>query len=313
MKWLLTGATGLLGANAAHVLDRTDKIVTTSRSAPAVQLDFLPADLADATTLDRLVDRSGADVVLHAGALSTHEACAADPDLATRVNVEASWLLAEQAARAGKGFVHISTDAVFDGIVGNYDETSEPSPQSVYGQTKLAAERAVLDAHPGALVARVNFYGWSPNGHRSLAEFFHRALRMGQPVSGFTDVRVSTLHVGLLIEALRGLVQAGANGVVHVASSEPVTKYDFGRRLATELGYNPELVRPALAADVLDLPRGSHLELNCARAEALLGAPMPDQAAGLRRLQQELSNGLPGAMRAFIPQQRAARAAEHAR
>jgi dTDP-4-dehydrorhamnose reductase len=205
MSWLVTGVTGLLGANAATSLsDAGARVVGVARSIPAVSgLDVLPVDLSSVSARAGLVDRAGCDVVLHTAAVSSIEACERDPAAARELNTVAAADLAAQAARAGAAFVHISTDAVFDGERGGYREDDPVSPQSVYGRTKADAERAVLDANPSALVARVNFYGWSPTGRRSLLEFFARALSAGSTVRGFTDVRVSTLYVADLVDATR--------------------------------------------------------------------------------------------------------------
>jgi dTDP-4-dehydrorhamnose reductase len=81
--------------------------------------------------------------------------------------------LAEACASRNIAFVHISTDAVFDGEKeGYYTEADDPRPLNVYAQTKLEGEKAVLKTNPRAIVVRVNFYGWSLSGKRSLAEFF---------------------------------------------------------------------------------------------------------------------------------------------
>ncbi|MBA3072119.1 MAG: sugar nucleotide-binding protein, partial [Anaerolineae bacterium] len=78
--------------------------------------------------------------------------------------------------------------AVFDGEVGNYTENDMPNPLSVYSLTKLRGENAVLAANPQALVLRVNFYGWSISGKRSLAEYFVNNLAEQKLLKGFADV-----------------------------------------------------------------------------------------------------------------------------
>ncbi|HEX7835061.1 MAG TPA: sugar nucleotide-binding protein [Pseudolysinimonas sp.] len=284
-SWLITGAAGLLGANAALELSASGGVTGVARTVPAhAPVPFLAADLSRAGDRAGLVERSGADVVLHAAAISTIEQSDRDPALAHEVNVVASADLAAQAREGGRGFVYISTDAVFDGTRGAYAEQDAASPQSVYGRTKLDGEQAVLDAHPGALVARINFYGWSPSGRRSLAEFFYRSLSAGEPVNGFDDQVVSTLYVGYLVEAIRDLVAAGASGVVHVASGEPTTKFAFGQRLASAFGFDPELVRAARSDEHLAHRRGSRLDLDTAKMEGLLGRPSIGQQQSIDRL-----------------------------
>ena len=299
-SWLITGASGLLGGNAALDLSATGSVVGAARTAPADSpVPFLAVDLADAADRAGLVERSGASAVIHAAALSSIEAAENDPVLAHEVNVTASADLAAQAAALGARFVYISTDAVFDGTSGGYDEQSEPSPTTEYGRTKLAGERAVLEANPDALVARVNFYGWSPSGRRSLAEYFHSRLTAGQEAPGFTDVTVSTMYVGHLVASLAALVDVGATGLVHVVSSEATTKFDFGRRLARTLGLDEGLVTPGASSDHLAIQRGARLDLRTDRMNGLLGATAPGQQEGMDRLASDLLSGRVAAVARF--------------
>lgn len=293
-RWLITGATGLLGANAAVNLAGEAVAIPSARRMPrGQQPSFIESDLTSAAERDGLVDRAQADVVFHAAALSSIEACAQDPALAHELNVEASAHLARQAAARGAKFVFISTDAVFNGERGNYSETDETSPNSEYGRTKVRAEAAVLEAHPSAIVARVNFYGWSPTGRRSLAEFFYRELSAGHNVNGFTDTVVSTMYVESLISAIKLLVANRSTGIFHVASSEPTSKYDFGRRLATTFGFDPTLVHAAQSADFLADRRGSQMSLSTAKFTSETQSPLPRQEEDMKRLWSAFESGLP--------------------
>lgn len=299
-RWLVTGATGLLGSNAALRLSSHHEVICTARSRPlGVPLEFMVADLLTKAGRDGLVEKSGARAILHAAALASIEACANDPELADELNVTVAAELARQASVLGAAFVYISTDAVFDGTKGAYAEDDVPSPTSVYGRSKLAGERAVLEANPNALVARVNFYGWSPSGERSLAEFFFNNLIHGHTVPGFTDTVVSTMFVDLLVDALADLSASGANGVVNVVSSEAICKFEFGRLLAVRFGFDPELVVPATSAEYLKVSRGSQMSLDTTRVERLLGRQMPSQKEGIERLKAALDTGVREHLRVF--------------
>jgi dTDP-4-dehydrorhamnose reductase len=305
-SWLITGATGLLGGNAAEQLSSNHDVTGVSRTVPtSVPVPFVGADISTAIGRDGLIDRTQPSVVLHSAAISSIEECAADPELAWEVNVAASADLAAQAARAQAAFVYISTDAVFDGSKGGYTERDEPTPNTDYGRTKLAGERAVLEANPDALVARVNFYGWSPTGRRSLAEFFHTRLARGERVNGFTDTVVSTLYVGDLVNSIEQLVAARASGIVNVVSSEPTSKFDYGRALAAGFGFDPELVQPALSTDFLSVKRGSRLDLDTSKIFGLLGQAPANQQQGIDHLVADYVAGRPAAVGAYNTQKEA--------
>lgn len=300
MTWLVTGATGLLGSNAAVQLSQEHQVVGAARLIPmSAPVGFEAVDLSSAASRRSLLERTSATAVLHAAAISSIEECERDPVLAREVNVIASADLARQAAAAGAAFVYISTDAVFDGERGGYTEDDKPAPTTEYGRSKLAGERAVLEANPNALVARVNFYGWSPNGHRSLAEFFYSKLSSGEKVPGFTDVVVSTLYVGYLVELIGQLIERQASGVVNVVSSESTSKHEFGRRLARSFSFDQDLVLSALSTEHLSIARGSRLDLSTERMNALLDGPVPDQQMSMDRLLSDRAAGRVQAVASF--------------
>jgi dTDP-4-dehydrorhamnose reductase len=303
VSWLVTGATGLLGANAMLDLAEHGGAKGVARTLPS---DFVAGgfelDLASPDARRGVVERSSARVVLHAAAVSSIEACERDPDFARALNVDAAADLARQAAEVGATFIHISTDAVFDGKVGSYSEDDPTSPTSVYGRTKRDAELAVLDANPTALVARVNFYGWSPSGTRSLAEYFYRRVSAGQEAPGFRDVVVSTLYVRTLVERLRQLAALSTTGVLHVVNDESTSKFEFGRRLAAEFGYDPELVTPSRSSEHLDVARGARLDLDTSRMRTLLGGLTTNQATGMAALVHDHRAGRPAALASLHPE-----------
>lgn len=292
-RWLVTGATGLLGGNALTALGESGVAIGAARSVPSGSpVDFEAVDLSRPADRRGLVERTGATAVLHAAAVASIAAAAEDPGMAHEVNVVAAADLARQARGCGARFIYVSSDEVFDGTAGFYREDDPTSPQSEYARSKVSGEAAVLAANPDALVARVNFYGWSPTGHRSLSEFFLGRLRSGLETPGFADVTVSTLQVGFLVDALVSLTESGATGVLHIASSESVSKYDFGRALAVTFGLDAGLIVPAPSGQRRNRG-GSNRSLDTSRAADLLGSPLPGQDAGRDRLLAEYEALLP--------------------
>lgn len=306
-RWLITGVTGLLGANAALAIKSESDVVGVARKPPqGTAVAFQPVNLALASSRDGLIERLDVSTVLHAAAIASIEQCESDPALARSVNVDAAADLAAQAAKSKARFIHISTDAVFDGVDGGYTEESETSPTTVYGRSKADSELAVLDANPDALVARVNFYGWSPTGERSLAEFFYSKLARRERVPGFDDVFVSTLYVGLLVEYLAELSARGASGIIHVVSGESTSKYAFGQRLAAAFGFDPDLVVPAKSAEHLSVRRGANLSLATDKLSSVLGRAPAGQSSGMSRLLEDHRAGRQLELTGFITRQETA-------
>jgi dTDP-4-dehydrorhamnose reductase len=302
-RFLVTGASGLLGLNFALYTCQQHQVTgvvnhhTLSQAPFAVrQLELSRPDAAR-----QLVQTVRPQVILHCAAMANVDACESQPELAQRVNTELPGELAALAAEFDCKMLHISTDAVFNGEKGNYTEEDTPAPLSVYARTKLAGEEAVLKANPRAIVARVNFYGWSITGRRSLAEFFYSHLAAGETMKGFTDVHFCPLEVHDLSDLLLEMAAKDLQGIYHVVSGESFSKFEFGQRLARQFGMDAGLIQPISWRDAgLQATRSPLLTLDTMKLQQALQHPLPDQSHGLARFAQSLSDGLPDVIRSMI-------------
>ena len=304
MRLLITGVSGLLGANLAWEARAAGYPVVGQvhrRLLPGAPFAVRAADLTDPAALADLLAWARPDAIVHTAALAHVDACERRPTLAQRLNAQAPAALARWAAQARVPLVHISTDAVFDGQGGPYGEDDPPRPLNVYARTKAAGERAVLSAHPQALVLRVNFFGWSLTGTRSLAEWFYEHLRAGTPTPGFRDVFFTPLLVNHLARLILEALERGLHGVYHATGSTCLSKYDFGVALARRFGFDPHLVRPTTVAEAaLAAPRPRRLCLRNDRLRAALGHAIPDVYAGLDDLFRLLHAGYTQDLRAWL-------------
>src|SRR5437870_1973617 len=158
MRLLITGASGNLGGYLLrHLQDSTHHITawSGSRSGDLFGFPLHPVDLTQAELVRAAFQAARPDAVLHAAAVASVAACHRDPGGARQVNVDATALLTDLCAASGARLLYVSTDLVFDGDRGNYDEADVPAPLSVYGQSKHTAEFAVL-AEARNLVVRVS-------------------------------------------------------------------------------------------------------------------------------------------------------------
>jgi dTDP-4-dehydrorhamnose reductase len=299
-KLLVTGASGLLGLNLGFQLAGRYQItgLTHSQELRGAPFDVVQADLSKPGAFARVLEQVRPDLVVHAAALASLDACEKDPARSRRMNTELPGEVAAACERHDLSLVHISTDAVFDGIRGDFSEDDLPNPQGVYARDKLAGELAVAAAYPQATIARVTFYGWSLTGKRSLAEFFFNNLSAGKRVSGFTDVIFCTLQVNQLVDLLAEMLEKRLRGVYHAVSREHLSKYQFGVNLARRFGLDEGLVDPVSVNEGgLLAKRSPNLTLQVARLETALKHPMPGQADGLERLFRQYEQGYPQKLR----------------
>ena len=248
-----------------------------------------------------LVDEVQPDAIIHTAANANVDACESDPQGARLLNAVFPGEFAELCAKHSVHMIHISTDAVFDGIKEDaYTEDDIPNPLGIYAQTKLDGERNVLSANPDAAIARVNFFGWSLSGTRSLSEFFYNKLSTGHQANGFTDVWFCTMFVGDLADTLIRMLEKDLSGLYHTVGSEALTKYDFGMRIARQFGFDEELVIPTSVEDSgLKARRSRNLRLSVHKLSTDLGLEIPAVSTGLEKFYTQYTQGYPQKMRSY--------------
>ena len=301
---LVTGASGLLGLNFCSFYYQKYEVIGISNRTclfgvpfTVVYRDLLNEDPGD------LLHEFSPNIILHCAAMANIDQCQQNPEAASEINSIYPGRLAAAARKRGIKFVHISTDAVFDGVdcgESGYREEDATNPISIYAETKLTGERNVLDNDPDALVARVNFYGWSMSGGRSLVEFFYNNLVAGQAVNGFSDVLFSTLYVHYLADLLAEMIERDAKGIYHVFSADYRSKYAFGVSIAEKFGLDPGLIHPVSWKDVgLTAKRSPNLIMNTDKLRMFLGHDLPSQQSGLDYFYQDTAAGLRRMIRGY--------------
>ena len=283
-RLLVTGATGLLGAAVVREAGRAYEVYGLARRPTVVPLPCRPVavDLADVDATRDAIDRIAPDVVIHTAALASVDQCQQDPQQAALMNVTATSNLIAALRGSACQLVFISSDSVFDGTRGDYDEYDEPAPINVYSRTKVDAERLILASGLDAVIARTAFYGWNVLPKLDLAEWILSTLRDKGVIRGFFDAQFSPLATTHLAGLLLHLVTLHARGILNVASSEPCSKYQFARQLAARAGFSPDQVQPIdMNAAGLIAPRPKNVTLVTRRAEVLLGRRLPNITEGL--------------------------------
>lgn len=273
---LLTGATGYLGRRLAQGLAGAWRVSRASRTAAGE--GALDLDLAEPDTIRRAFADAAPTVVVHAGGQADPDACEREPDLSRRVNLDAVKTLAELCGGAGARLIHFSTDLVFDGEKGWYDEDDAPKPLGLYGRQKLDSEEAALARAPGAVVLRVSTaYGRPLGGRPSFVDGLRAKLAAGEAVTGFTDQWRCSTAADQLPEVVAGvLADPDLTGVFHWAGADRATRFDSAVTFARVMGFDETLIHPGRAVDVkFPSPRPRDSSLNSARLSAALGlAPL---------------------------------------
>lgn len=291
-KILVTGASGLLGANFALAAAARFRVTAChGRHRLALPgVENVACDLRQPGEVARLLEAVRPEIIAHLAAATDVERCQAHPDEAREINVRAVERLAGWAAKNGARFVLMSTDSVFDGTRGGYSEIDEPKPLNQYARTKLEAEHCVRALVPNHLILRANIFGWNAQPKQSLSEWILCRLEAGQEVPGFTDVIFSPLLVNTLADVMLLAAERGIQGVFHAASKDAVTKHEFALAIADCFGFSRRLIVPATATAVLKAPRPKNTTLTASKLCTGLGIILPsvqEELARFKRLRDE--------------------------
>lgn len=284
---MVTGASGLLGANAVFEWSRQGLDVIALFGSHAISvpgLKSLRCSLLDAKQTEKAIRTVNPRWIIHCAAATNMDWCERNADDCFRINAEASRLLAKTAKSLGARFLYVSTDNVFSGERGDYEESDPTGPMNVYAKSKLAGEQAVVRELADSLIVRTNIYGWNMQPKESLAEWMLGQLRQHSPFLGFEDAVFSPILANDLADCLREMMSSELQGVFHVAGREACSKYDFGRRLAGVFALDSSLVQPSSIRDSkLVAPRPLNTSLNTDKIARALGRSMPTLQSGLER------------------------------
>jgi dTDP-4-dehydrorhamnose reductase len=242
--WFVTGGTGQLGSEVVALLvargDHVDAPMATE------------LDITDAGAVRALVTARRPDVVVNCAAYTAVDAAESDVAAATALNADAPRHLAVASAEVGARLVQVSTDYVFSGDAQEpYAEDAPTGPRTVYGRTKLAGERAVLEVLPvSAFVVRTAWL-YGPNG----PNFVRTMLRLAteQPTVDVVDDQWGQpTSARDLAARLVDLALADAPpGVYHGTNSGATSWYGFAREVFRLSGLDPDRVLPVSSSGLV--------------------------------------------------------------
>ncbi len=239
MRWLVTGAGGMLGHDVVGEL--------RARGEQVAGLGHAALDVTSPDSVDRALAAYHPDVVVNCAAYTAVDDAEKDEGRALRVNGDGPGLLAHVCAAYEARLIQVSTDYVFAGDAkAPYPENHPTAPRTAYGRTKLAGERAVLDELPAtsAVVRTAWLYG--VHGRSFVRTMIELEARR-DTVDVVDDQRGQptwSADVAATIADLGPRVGRDATGVFHATNAGEASWYDLAREVFTHLGADPDRVRP---------------------------------------------------------------------
>jgi dTDP-4-dehydrorhamnose reductase len=254
MRAVVVGGSGQIGGWLLRILKSAGHdAIGTRNQFDAPGLVFFDANSPPEAIEALLVPRP--DVVFYPAGLTWVDLCEREPWLAESANRDQPLRFALAAKRVGARFVYFSTDYVFDGAAGPYDEAAAPNPLNAYGRSKLDAERALSDAlGDSALIVRTCWvYGPERQG-KNFAYQVVRTLRQGKPLVCPSDQISSPSYGPDVARAVVLLAESGQSGIVHVAGPEVVDRPRFARAVAEAFDLDPA---PVVGRPTSELGQGA--------------------------------------------------------
>lgn len=288
---LLTGANGFLGHHlAARLLKCGFVLIATGRGPCRLPFSGSPGfiyeemDFTDPQQVQEVFTRQSPGYIIHAGAMTSPDACEQQREKAWQVNWEGTCNLLQAAERTGVPFCFLSTDFVFSGTTGMYREDEATAPVNYYGYTKAEAEKKVQAANlPWSIVRTVLVYGAPLQGRGNLLSLVKNQLEKGESLRVVDDQFRTPTFIGDLVNGICLLLEKKQTGIWHFSGEEMMTPYEMSVRTASYLGLSSGLLERVTAAEFPEpAKRPVRTGLSVEKAKKELGYSATGFSEGLR-------------------------------
>ncbi len=251
MKILVTGSNGLLGQKLTACLqtDQSVDLIATSKSDSVATIQrgkFFRLDITKSDAINEIVTRTRPDVIINTAAITQVDQCELDHDACWENNVTSVENLITACAKNNVHLLHVSTDFVFDGTRELLNETATPGPVNFYGESKLAAERLVIESGISSSIVRtVLVFGVTRDMSRSnIVLWVKRSLEQGKTIQVVNDQwRTPTLAEDLAAGCHLAAMQK-AQGIYHISGKDYMSVYEIALRTADFFHLDKSLIKP---------------------------------------------------------------------
>lgn len=252
-KILITGGSGFLGGYLVKTaITKFDTIATYFRNLPDYNnITWQHIDLTDAASMRKMIETVRPQIIIHNAAMTNVDLCEQQKRRTEQTNIKACELLSKYSAEIGARIIYISTDLVFDGDAPPYSEKDLPNPLSFYGWSKWQGEAALAANNSNCVIVRpAIMYGPRAILGNSFSEWMRTSWQTKKMTKLFTDQFRTPIYAGNLAQAILELAEHSFTGIIHLAGSERINRYQFGLLLAQQLNVGKEYIQPVQMQDI---------------------------------------------------------------
>ncbi|MGZ7210368.1 MAG: dTDP-4-dehydrorhamnose reductase [Methanobacterium sp.] len=236
----VTGGSGLLGSKFTRDYFNYDIIRTFNANPENKCISLNITDEKD--TLNK-IRSANPDLVIHSAALTNVDYCEDHRREAFEINVKGTQNIVKACEKVGSKLIYVSTDFVFDGEKGMYEEGDKTNPLGYYALTKLQGEESVQNSVLDYAITRVSvLYGW----HRrsNFVTWVIDELNAGNEINVVTDQYNSPTLADNVTEAIIKIFEKDKEGIYHTSGSERINRFDFAKNIAEVFNLDKGLINP---------------------------------------------------------------------
>jgi dTDP-4-dehydrorhamnose reductase len=282
MKLLVVGYQGQLGK---------DMMLAASASGFAAEgMDFPAIDITSEAGVRAAVGRYKPDVIINCAAYTAVDKCETEEAAAFAVNAGGVKNLALAARQCGAKFVHISTDYVFDGTKKSpYVESDAPNPMSVYGKSKLAGEKLLLETYDRYFIFRIAWlYGTRGNNFlKTILGLARKRAGTGEPLLVVNDQIGTPTYTMHVCNQILSMIRGERFGLYHCTNEGWCSWFDFARAIVRAYAVPVDVVPCTTAEFPRPAPRPANSVLENERLKKLGINIMPKWEKGLEDYLEE--------------------------
>jgi len=250
---LITGSNGLLGQKLVHLLSQFPEVkLIASAKGPnrltdELKYTYVSLDITNEQDVLDVFKTYQPNALIHTAAMTNVDTCETDPEGCELLNVTAVSYLIQACKSNNTFFCHVSTDFIFDGESGPYDEKATPNPISIYGESKWKAEQLLQTSTIKWAIARtILVFGIVEDMSRTnIILWVKKSLEEGKTIHVVTDqFRTPTLAEDLAMGCWL-ITKNNVQGIFNISGSDFLTPYEMAIKTAEFYHLPKELIKKA--------------------------------------------------------------------
>ena len=271
-KFLVTGSSGLIGSQVVKDLVKKNFEVYSCYNVEKPEFGIpTHLDILKKDKIEKILQSIKPNVVIHLAAITDVDLCERQKELAVLINTKSTEILAQESSKQDTYFVYMSTDYVFDGKQGLKNENDMPNPLNFYGKSKLDGEIALNNLTSPYIIVRTS----TPFGihlkKKSFPLWIKENLESKKETPVLIDQYTSPTFVPNLSKMLIEVATKQITGIIHLAGSTRISRYDFAKIIAEKLDLDETLLKPTKMAEMKwDAQRPQDSSLDVSKAIAIL-------------------------------------------